>query len=130
MLRRMQLPLAALGLAFLVSCGGAAYGPIQARATTEAEYLKAEVTAINLKGEEVDAADGFLSQAQTTKKAQEKAAYADLAAAHYRVALAHHSVFVSDQAANGSEEALKGSKEQVEIYTSVLSRVNAKGGAE
>jgi hypothetical protein len=126
----MQLPFAALGLAFLVSCGGAAYGPIQARSTTEAEYLKAEATAINLKGEEIDAADGYLSKAQTTKNAQEKAVYADLAAAHYRVALARHSVLVSGQVASGSEEALKGSQGQVEIYTSVLSRVNAKGGAE
>jgi hypothetical protein len=131
MLRRMQLPLAALGLAFLVSCGGAAYGPIQARATTEAEYLRAEVAAINLKGDEIDAAEGFFAAALSTKNAQEKTALADLAAANYRIALARHAVVVSAQAQSVSEDALKGSQEQVEIYTNVLSRVNTKaGGAE
>jgi len=130
MLRRLLLPLAALSLALAVSCGPS-FRPIQVRATTEAEYLKAEATAINLQGEEIVAADGFLSKSLATDKAQESAVYADLAVAYYRLALARHSVVVSDQALGVSEAALRSSQEQVEKYASVLTRVNANaGGAE
>jgi len=129
-MRRLLLPLAALSLALAVSCGPS-YRPIQVRATTEAEYLKAEATAINLQGEEIVAAEGYLSKALATDKAQESAAYADLAVAYYRVALARHSVVMSGQALSLSEAALNSSKEQVETYEKVLTRVNANaGGAE
>jgi hypothetical protein len=131
MLRRMVLPLAALSLALAVSCGPS-FRPIQVRVTTEAEYLRAEAAAINLQGEEIVAAEGYLAKAlATAEKPEESAAYADLAVAYYRVALARHSLVVSGQALSGSEAALKSSREQVEIYASVLARVNANAkGAE
>jgi hypothetical protein len=129
MLRRLQLPLAALSLALAVSCGPS-FRPIQVRATTEAEYLKAEAAAINLQGEEIVAAEGYLSKALATNKAQESAAYADLAVANYRLALARHSVVMSGQALSVSEAALKSSQEQVEKYASVLTRVNANAGRD
>jgi hypothetical protein len=130
MLRRMMLPLAALSLALAVSCGPS-YRPIMVRATTEAEYLKAEAAAINLQGEEIVAADGFLAKAKTTGNVEESAVCADLAVAYYRVALARHSLVVSGQALNSSEAALKSSQEQVEKYKEVLARVNANAkGAE
>jgi len=124
MLRRMVLPLAALSLALAVSCGPS-YRPIQVRTTTEAECLKAEATAINLQGDEIVAAEGYLAKAQQTKNAEESAAYADLAVAYYRVALARHSLVVSGQALNSSEAALSSSREQVEKYSNVLARVSA-----
>jgi len=128
MLRRMVLPLAALSLALAVSCGPS-FRPIQVRTTTEAEYLKEEAVAINLQGEEITAAEGYLAKAMTTKNPEESAAYADLAVAYYRLALARHSVVVSEQTLSKSETALKSSHEQVEMYKNVLARVstNAKG---
>lgn len=124
MLRRLQLPLAALCLALAVSCGPS-YRHIQVRTTTEAEYLKAEAAAINLQGEEIAAADGYLAKAMTTKNAEESAAYADLSAAYYRIALARHTSLKSSQALSASEAALNSSREQVEKYSSVLASVKA-----
>jgi len=130
MLRQMRLPLAALSLALAVSCGGAAYGPIRERATTEAELLKAEAVAINLQGEEIVAAEGFLAKAKATSNEAESAAYADLAAAYYRVALARHSVVTSGQELSVSEATLKESRDLVETYSKVLASVNKEGGAK
>jgi len=124
MLRRLQLPLAALCLALAVSCGPS-YRSVQVRTTTEAEYLKAEAAAINLQGEEIAAAEGYLAQAQATKNAEQSAAYADLSAAYYRIALARHTLLKSGQALSASEAALKGSREQVEMYSNVLASVKA-----
>jgi hypothetical protein len=120
----MQLPLAALCLALAVSCGPS-YRPIQVRSVTEAEYLRAEATAINLQGEEIVAAEGFLAMSKKAGDGKEAADYADLAAAYYRIALARHSLQKSGQELSLSESALKGSQEQVEKYSKVLARVNA-----
>jgi hypothetical protein len=121
----MQLPLAAaLGLALAASCGPS-YRPVQERITTEAEYLKAEAAAINLQGEEINAAEGFLAQSKDAGNAKNAADYADLAAAYYRVALARHTLQTSGNALSEAEAALKSSQEQVEKYSKVLARVNA-----
>jgi len=125
----MQLPLvaAALGLALAVSCGPS-YRPIQERVTTEAEYLKAEAAAINLQGEEIVAAEGFLVKAKATDNAKQAADFADLAAAYYRAALARHTLQSSVNALGAAETALKSSQEQVEKYSKVLASVNANAG--
>jgi len=123
----MVLPLAALSLALAASCGPS-FRPIQVRAVTEAEYLKAEAVAINLMGEDIETANGFFSKAQATEKPEESAAYADLAAAYYRVALARHYLLVSNQALGQSEAALKESQELVGTYKRVLASVNANAG--
>jgi hypothetical protein len=125
----MVLPLAALSLALAVSCGPS-FRPVQVRTATEAEYLRAEATAINLQGEEIVAAEGYFAKARemAEKDVGKSAAYADLAAAYYRIALARHSLLMSGQALNVSENALKTSQEQVETYSRVLARVNANAG--
>jgi len=125
MLRRLVLPLAALCLTLAVSCGPS-YRSVQVRTTTEAEYLKDEAASINLQGDEITAAEGYLAQAKATKNEVESAAYADLAAAQYRIALARHTLLKSSQALSVSKAALNTSQEQVETYSSVLTSVTAK----
>jgi len=129
MQRRVQLPLAALGLAVAVSCGSP-YRAIQVRTETEADCLKAEAAAINLQGEEIANAEDYLAKAKSTGSPQESAAYADIAAGYYRIALARHTLTASGNALSASEAALKSSREQVEKYSSVLTRVNANAGGE
>ena len=123
-MRRLQLPLAALCLALAVSCGPS-YRQVQVRTVTEAEYLRAEAAAINLQGEEIAAAEGYLAKAQSAKNAEQSAAYADLAAAYYRIALSRHTALKSGQTLSASEAALKSSREQVDMYTNVLASVKA-----
>ncbi|MDR0330501.1 MAG: hypothetical protein LBH93_02170 [Chitinispirillales bacterium] len=129
MLRRIALPLAALSLVLAVSCGPS-YRPIQVRTVTEAEYLQAEAAAINLQGEEITIAEGFLAKAKVTGSAKESADYADIAAAYYRVALARHALAESGVALADSEAALTASQERVETYSKVLERVNANAAKE
>lgn len=128
MLRRMLLPFAALSLALTVSSCGPSYRPIQVRATTEAEYLQAEAAAINLQGQEIVDAEGYLAQAKKTENVAESAAYADLAAAYYRVALADNAVKVSEQALSASKAAYGKSIEQVDTYSKVLISVSSNAG--
>ena len=123
MLRRTLLPLAAICLAFAVSCGPS-FRQVQERSLTEAEYLQAEAAGSNIRGDEVAIADGFLTKARETSNAKHAADYADLAAAYYRVALARNSLEASVGAVAEAEAALQSSQEQVEKYQDLLTKVN------
>jgi hypothetical protein len=128
MLRRTLLPLAAICLAFAVSCGSSLLRQVQVRSVTEAEYLQAEAAGSNIRGDEVAIADGFLAKAKANPK--QAAEYADLAAAYYQIALSRSSLEASGRAVAEAEAALTASQEQVDKYQELLTRVNAKAGGE
>jgi hypothetical protein len=119
------LPLAALSLLLVVSCGPS-FRHIQARFVTEAEYLQAEVIAKGIKGSEVSVADGFLARAKTATNPKLAADFADIAAANYRVVLARHSLDQSANAISEAETALEVAQEQVEKYQQILTGLKTR----
>jgi len=127
--KRTLLALCALCLVFAVSCGPS-FRHIQVRTQSEAEYLKAEAAAKNLKGEEITLADSFLARSKATNAQRESADLADLAAAYYRIALARQSVDESAGALKRAEAALTVSQEQVDKYQDILNRVDANAGRQ
>src|SRR5215470_14665039 len=113
MLRRTLLALCALCLVFTASCGFSyAFIHIRERAVSEAEYLKAEAAAKNLRGEEITKADSLLLEAKS-KSHQTSADLADHAAAYYKIALARKSIEESANTLKQAEAALATSQEQV-----------------
>ncbi|MDR2578661.1 MAG: hypothetical protein LBC70_07650 [Chitinispirillales bacterium] len=125
MLKRTLLPLAA-GLCLTLTACGPSFRQIQTRFVAEAEYLKAEAAANNLRGNEIAIADSFLAKAQAAK-GKDAADLADLAAAYYRLALARHSLEASAADLETARTALEFSTEQVEKYQEILTRVSAGG---
>jgi hypothetical protein len=124
--KRTLLPFAAALCLMLTAACGPSFLQIQTRFVAEAEYLKAEAAANNLRGNEITIADSFLTRAQAAK-GKEAADLADLAAAYYRLALARHSLEKSAANLETSRTALEFSVEQVEKYQDILARVSAGG---
>lgn len=124
MFRRILLPLTALCLVFAGIACGSSFRSVQERVMTEAELLKQEAAAKNLRCDDVTIANGYLADARATSNAERSANLADLAAAHYRIALARHSLAESVGALGDAAAALRFSEEQVEKYGQVLTQVD------
>jgi hypothetical protein len=123
MLKRTLLPIAAALCLMLTTACGPSFLQVQTRFVAEAEYLKAEAAANNLKGDEITIANSFLARAQAAK-GKEAADLADQAAAYYRLALARHSLTVSNAAMETARTSLEFSVEQVEKYQGVMAQVS------
>jgi len=134
MLRLILLSCAGLCFLMLSSCGGSSYLLTQrAKAMSEAELLKTEVSEQGIADENTAAADSLLVKAQQLKvssSSPDAVYYANLAAAHYRVALARRSVALSQAALTDASRALKSSEEKVQKYESILAEIRTSAEPE